>query len=110
MRKILKMLILFFSLGIFSQENDGMYSYQFNNKNLINILEEIEEEAGVTFYFDEKWILDKTYSGNFIGEPLDTILETVLQDTDLNFFKLNDVKIILTQNNCLLYTSPSPRD
>ena len=106
MRKHLIMLMLFFSIGTFAQTNESTYNYQFNNKSLLQVLEEIEERAGVSFYLDEKWIADKSYTGNFTNKTLDVILEMIFKDTNLNFFKLNDVKIILTQNNIIYKDLP----
>ncbi|APQ18660.1 TonB-dependent receptor domain-containing protein [Maribacter hydrothermalis] len=106
MRKQVLILILFLSVGIFAQEKESRYNFQFQNKNILDVLKEVEREAGFTFYLDESWVTDKTYSGNFTNETLDDILNTLFKETNLNFFKLSDSKIILTQNNIIYKDLP----
>ena len=106
MRKYLQLLMLLFSIGVFAQENENRFNFQIENKNILEVLKEIEQEAGVTFYLDEKWVADKNYSGNFTNETLENILETIFKETNLNFFRLNDSKIIITQNNIIYKDLP----
>tara|TARA_R110002051_G_scaffold269806_1_gene330065 strand:- start:33281 stop:36052 length:2772 start_codon:yes stop_codon:yes gene_type:complete len=106
MRKQLLILMLFLSVGIFAQEKESRYNFQFQNKNILDVLNEIEFETGFTFYLDESWVSDKIYSGNFTNETLDAILSTLFKETNLNYFKLNDSKIILTQNNIIYKDLP----
>ena len=106
MIKYIKLLMLILSVGVFAQENETQYSFQIENKNIINVLEEIENKSGVTFYFDKKWLKDKNYSGSFTNETIENILDTIFKETNLNFFKLSDTKIILTQNNIIYKELP----
>ena len=106
MRKYLQLLMLLLSIGVFAQGNENRFNFQIENKNVLEVLNEIEQEAGVTFYLDEKWVLDKNYSGNFTNETLENILETIFKETNLNFFRLNDSKIIITQNNIIYKDLP----
>jgi hypothetical protein len=106
MRKYIKLLMLLLSVGVFAQDNGARYSFQIESKNILNVLQEIENKAGVTFYFDEKWLEDKNYSGSFTDDTIETILETIFKETNLNFFKLSETKIILTQNNIIYKDLP----
>ena len=106
MRKYLQVLILLLSVSVFGQENEKKFNYKFENRNILELISEIEKDANVTFYFDEKWIAGKNYSGEFIDETLADILEKVFKETNLNFFEFSDTKIILTQNNSIYSDLP----
>ena len=107
MRKYVQILIVLLSFSLFAQENEIKFNFNFENKDVLEVLLEIEKEAGVTFYFDEKWLAGKSYSGEFIDKTLSDILEVVFKDTNLNFFTFNGTKIILTQNNIIYQDLPN---
>jgi hypothetical protein len=106
MIKYIQLLILLIGLHVFGQEKEKVFNFEFENKDILELLLDIEKEAEVTFYFDKKWVDGKSYSGNFTKATLVQILGEVFEDTNLNIFVLNDSKIILTQNNIIYKDLP----
>lgn len=96
--KYLKILILFFFITIdcYSQKNNNL-SVEFNNINAKQAIEKIESISDYKFYFEENWIENIIITKKFEQEKIETILKSIFQDTNLNFF-IDNNKIILTQN------------
>ncbi|MFT7349875.1 MAG: type II secretory pathway component GspD/PulD (secretin), partial [Candidatus Paceibacteria bacterium] len=89
MIKYIQLLILLIGLHVFGQEKEKVFNFEFENKDILELLLDIEKEAEVTFYFDKKWVDGKSYSGNFTKATLVQILGEVFEDTNLNIFVLN---------------------
>ncbi len=106
MKRLLRLIVLCYGTALFGQEYDVKLSFGFEDETVENILKAIELETNVMFYYDEKWLSGLTYSGRFEEEPLDGILETVFNETELNFFKLDDTRIILTRHNIIYRDLP----
>ena len=106
MRKLVHILVLLFCTVIFGQELERKYSFQFSNKSILEVLETIEKESDVVFYYDSKWFYGQTVSGNFNQSTLSEILEEIFKETTLNFFQYDDYKIILTQNSIIYKELP----
>ena len=62
-----------------------------------------------------KYKIDKITNTNFLEfgdfiNPYDTKGEDINTNTTKSYFDLANIEILGEDNNCLLYTSPSPRD
>ena len=88
---------------LLAQEGNDKVTVEFSNVTRKTALEKIEAASGFTFYFDEAWLnADKSLvSGNFSNKPLKNILESVFENTTLNFF-IDKNKVIVT-NNSVVY-------
>lgn len=96
--KYLNFLILFFfvTINCYSQVNNNL-SVEFNNLTAKQAIEKIESISNYKFYFEENWLENIIISKKFEQEKIETILKSIFQETNLNFFVDNN-KIILTQN------------
>ncbi|MFH6604035.1 TonB-dependent receptor domain-containing protein [Maribacter algicola] len=82
-------------------------SLTFENSTIKDVLVQIEGLTDYRFYFAEAWLGDGLVSGSYENESVKTILENAFDDTALNFYILNDKKIILTKNNIIYDELPN---
>lgn len=102
MKKIILLLLLTFSIALSAQEN---ITVSFSNVSRKAAVEQIEKASGYRFYFNEAWLADKMLiSGDFKNTSLQRILESVFDNTTVNFL-IEDRKVILT-NNSMIYKLP----
>ncbi|WP_419211244.1 carboxypeptidase-like regulatory domain-containing protein [Maribacter sp. X9] len=103
MKKYIQIVFLFLVIQAFGQAVDEKLNLEFVDTDITDVLDSIEAETDIIFFYDKKWLSEIQYSGKFTNESLSTILETIFKETTINFFRLNDRQIILTQNN-IIYT------
>ncbi|HMI07682.1 MAG TPA: TonB-dependent receptor [Flavobacterium sp.] len=103
MRKLLFLLLFSFSQSLFCQETNDRISVAYSNVSRKTAIEQIEKASGYQFYFDANWLKadNSLLSGNYTNAPLKQILESVFENTTINFF-VDGKKIILT-NNSIIY-------
>ncbi|HOZ76213.1 MAG TPA: TonB-dependent receptor [Flavobacterium sp.] len=103
MKKWLSLLVLVATQWCYAQENNRI-SVEFNAVSRKNAVLKIEQLSGYRFYFDEQWLdADKSLiSGNYTNVTLPSLLESVFNNTPINFF-IDGKKVILTNNN-LIYS------
>jgi CarboxypepD_reg-like domain/TonB-dependent Receptor Plug Domain len=82
-----------------AQNNNLSLTISFENTEIIDALNQIENKIDVKFYYVDKWIIGKKITGSYTNAAIDTILEDIFQKTIFNFFILDNSKIILTRNN-----------
>jgi len=76
-------------------------SLTFDNLTKNEIIELVEKTTSYHFYYIENW-LDKTlYSGEYKNASIDSILNELFIDTNLNYYIADGHKIILTENNTI---------
>ena len=101
MKKILTLIILFFCLNAFSQQ-DTIITIEINASNLTEALNQIEKQTNYTFFYQKKWLdksnisINKTFEKISINE----VLKFVFNDSNLNFY-LHKNQIILTENSVI---------
>ncbi len=106
MRRYILLLFLIFGMATFGQEKVEKFNFVFDNEEISVLLSRIEKDAEVVFYYDQKWLSELRYTGNFTNESLDVILADIFKETAINFFRLSDTQIILTQNNIIYKDLP----
>ncbi len=94
-KKSLVIIILLFSLTAFSQSQTVNHS----QRELIDVLKEIEDTFKVRFSFSPELIDGKKIQLDLSGEDLDAILLDLSLTTQLNFNKLNDQYYYISENN-----------
>jgi len=105
-----KLLILFFficTLNIFGQEINDKISIQYNDLSKIDVLNEIENLSKYQFYYLNDWIDNEPISGNYINTSINSILNDIFSDTDINYYINSNNKIILTKNNLIYSKLPN---
>lgn len=98
-KKLFLLLLLICGPVLWAQQN---LSVTFQNVTRKAAVTKIESVSDYRFYFDESWLADEALiSGNFTDAPLKEILESVFDNTTVNFF-IDGNKVILT-NNSIIY-------
>ncbi|NEV94724.1 TonB-dependent receptor [Psychroflexus sp. YR1-1] len=100
MRKYLLLLFLMYLPLANAQTSDSKLSLTFENKNLLEVFQEIENKTNYRFFFEEKWLGIKNLSGDYTQKTLTDILDAVLKETNINYFIKGD-RIILTQGSII---------
>lgn len=101
-KKTVLILVLVFNLiPIFSQEKNEKISVEINNLNKKQIINLLEKETNYRFYFLENWLDDNTTTFSFNNATIKQILDTVLSGSKINYYVLNDRKIVLTNGNLI---------
>ena len=103
MRNIfLYFLIISSSFSLFSQEKNDVYSFEFNNIPLTEVIQTIETKTQFKFYYEKEWLNEdkKMITGSYKNVTIDFLLDVVFTNTELNFF-IQKNKIILTKNNVI---------
>ena len=100
MKKIYTVSILgLFLLGIsngFSQGiSDINISGDFQNKPLIEILNEIEKEHHILFFYQEEWLSDIKVTENFQDTSFIKVFENILNRNKLSFIAFNPYSVFL---------------
>ncbi|WP_299256638.1 carboxypeptidase-like regulatory domain-containing protein [uncultured Aquimarina sp.] len=105
-----KCFILFFSLLVFNgwtQQNDPLLTLSFENTDLISVLNQIEEKTDYHFYFIDSWLTDyKGMSGNYENVSMTKVLEELFGNTIVNFYIMENNKVILAKNSIIYDTLP----
>ncbi|ADV50901.1 TonB-dependent receptor plug [Cellulophaga algicola DSM 14237] len=105
--KIILLLSFCWTVAVFSQKNEGKLSLEISKLSLEEIIIEIEKTTDYKFYYVKDWLAVEKYSYSFQSKNITTILNSVLEGTNLNFFLFEGNKIILSQNNLIYSTLPN---
>ncbi len=105
--RFLLIIILFFSFNLsFAQDNKVKISMSFENSSVKDVLDGIEEITNYKFYYIESWLEGELVSGDYENISINIILTDILRNTVLNFYFLNNEKIVLTHNNIIYDNLP----
>ncbi|WP_034920268.1 carboxypeptidase-like regulatory domain-containing protein [Gillisia sp. CAL575] len=105
MRKFLLLIILISFHFSYAQTTDPKISLSFENKELPEILTEIEAKTGYQFFFEKEWFGFQKFSGEYSQINVTNILETILEETNINFF-IKGQRIILTHGSIIYDSLP----
>jgi hypothetical protein len=101
MKKYALFLLLLCHQFLIGQETEDKFSVMFADVTRETAMNKIEKETGYIFYFDPEWLADKALiSGKFENATIGEILNSVFENTNLNFF-IDHKKIILTSNSII---------
>ncbi len=70
----------------------------FTNTPLAEVFSEIERQTDLQFFYLESWVDTLTVKGDFDNVGIEEILDKILDDTRLNFYRLGN-KFILSNNS-----------
>ncbi len=71
------------------------FSGDFQNTNLKDVLNEIEKEHQIVFFYKKEWLADIKVTKSFQNTPLDKVLEDVLFENKLSYITFNPHSIFL---------------
>lgn len=102
MKLFLRLFLFFISfLNVHAQNEKDLITIDFNNETKQEVFTKIEANTQYTFFYIKDWLDASLFSGNFIASPIETILDALFSESELNFMVLEGTKIILTQNNLI---------
>ncbi len=101
---ILAVLSFAFFQSAVAQEDKTLVSISFENANLPQAISKIEQQTGISFFYDPAWFEqeEKSITQNYKNKPLRIILMDIFDGTAFNFVQYQN-RIILTKNN-YIYT------
>jgi hypothetical protein len=105
MKKYLFFLFLIYIPFVNAQTEDSEISLKFENKNITEVLLEIEEKTDFHFFFEESWFGLKKFSGEYSQRRLTEILNDILEETNINYF-IKGERIIFTQGSIIYNRLP----
>lgn len=100
MRKFLLIILLISLHFSYAQTTNTEISLSFKNKELPEILTEIESKTQYKFFFEKEWFDSQKFSGEYSQTNVNDILETILGETNINFF-IKGERIILTRGSII---------
>ncbi|MDX1427078.1 MAG: TonB-dependent receptor [Salegentibacter mishustinae] len=100
MRKYLLLFLLIYFPFTYAQTADPEISISFQNKELPDILVEIEAKTDYQFFFDEDWFGLAKFSGEYSQTRVTEVLEDLLEETNINYF-VKGQRIILTRGSII---------
>ena len=78
---------------------DIRWSGEYSRQPLSSILEEIQNQKPVRFFFRPEWIEGAIFSGSFDNVPLDQVLGQLLANTELTYQPYQEHYVVLLQKN-----------
>lgn len=106
MRIIYSLFLVFVFSQARGQNKELNLTLSFENIEIKEVLNKIENIIDVKFYYVEEWVKDLYVTGNYIDVSISVILNDVFKETVINFYILDSKRIILTQNNRIYYALP----
>ncbi|MCM4158567.1 TonB-dependent receptor [Antarcticibacterium flavum] len=94
-------LLFIFQLSMAQEVKVQGISLDFENKSAVRVLQEIEDQTSYKFFFLEEWLQEYNVSGHFQNTDLEEVLTHIFQNTVINFFQIDEERIILTRNNII---------
>ena len=95
-------IFLFPLTSIYAQNNTNI-SGEYSSIPLKEVITHIESQTNYKFYFLEEWTQGIKVNKTFNNEELSSVLETILEDTSLNFHILNTTNRVILLENGLVY-------
>ena len=104
---ICTVLTLLTSMLVMSQTKTTNVTISFTEANVREVIQSLEEETALRFYFEDKWLSNELISGTYTDTPVTDILDVIFQNTAINYYVLDGQKVILTQNNFIYDQLPN---
>ncbi len=73
------------------------------SKTASEIFQELQEKSGYTFFYLQDWIDGLELPENILNASLSEILDTLLSDTSLNYYILEEEKRVFLLQNTIIY-------
>ena len=87
--------------SMFSQNTEISVSQDTQNPQ--EFFQELQEKSGYTFFYLQDWIDGLELPENIPNASLSEILDTVLSDTSLNYYILEEEKRVFLLQNTIIY-------
>lgn len=95
--------IIFGLLAHLIYSQDQTITLTAENVSLKTLLLELEKQSDHQFFFLDDWLAEKTVTINLQDQPLNDALNSLLTNSDLNFYIANDEKRVFLVENTIIY-------
>ena len=99
MRYIVCLVFLFSYSSLFGQESQDNITIAIDDKTLEEVFLLLEDRSPYKFYYAAEWLGPQKITRSYTNTPIQTILDDLLQETNLNYYIGKDNRIILLSNN-----------
>ncbi|GGZ85610.1 TonB-dependent receptor [Algibacter mikhailovii] len=100
------LLFVLFAQWAIAQNKTNKITLEVNEVSRLEVIELIETKTNYVFYFVESWLGEEQVSLQLNNASIEDALEKLFENTLINYFLLDDSKVILTQNNLIRDTLP----
>ncbi|WP_417558846.1 TonB-dependent receptor [Mesoflavibacter zeaxanthinifaciens] len=104
MKKTILLYIALFSIYILNAQSEKI-SVSFSNNSTVEILQKLEQETNLRFYYQENWFDTYKSTNSYENKTIEYILSDVFSASSINFI-VYDNKVILTNNSVVYRTLP----
>lgn len=101
MKHVLTIMVLLSFKLVMAQNDSIKVSISFNDQNIVDVLNEIEELTDYRFYYVQDWLADTKISGSYEDVEIQELLENIFNETIINFYILKDKRVALNRNNII---------
>lgn len=101
MKHVLTIMVLLSFKLVMAQNDSIKVSISFNDQNIVDVLNEIEELTEYRFYYVQDWLADTRVSGSYENIEIRELLENIFQETIINFYIFKDKRVALNRNNII---------
>ncbi len=102
MKNLLFVLLLCVTLSAYAQE-PLKFSGNFSNQPVQEVLQKIESDLSLYFYYSPQWLDSLAFSGVFNEAPVAEVLDKVFEGTDLFYYRAQ-TKVYLTKGIDIIQT------
>ena len=96
---IVSALIIFHLYSIAQEKVDLSFTGNFQNQPFESVLNTLESDVGIKFYYNPTWMDSLVFTGSFDQTPIEEVLEKLIEGTDLH---------VHFQNTRVIFTNKSP--
>ncbi len=107
MRSYFVLICVLLTTTVWAQD-DPLITMSFKNLDVNSVLKKIEDQTEYRFYYIDSWLEEyNDVSGDYKNALLTDVLDDLFKNTVLNFYIMQEGKIILTQNNIIYNDLPA---
>lgn len=101
MKNFVTLLILFSLQYLTAQEKTPKVSLSLEQTTLEQVLGEIEQQTALHFFYVEEWVKGTQVTANYNEIPVSEVLEKLLEQTLLNYYFLDNNRVVITKSNII---------
>ncbi len=102
--KVVPFLVCFLcTIPLLYAQDSPMVSGDYTNTPLKEVVLELEQKSGYSFFFLEDMVVKDTITATFDNQPISLVLDQVLEGTSLNHYILKAEKRIVLLENTVVY-------
>ncbi len=106
MKNFVTLIILFSLQHLTAQEESPKVSLSLEQATLEQVLGEIEQQTGLHFFYVEEWVKGTQVTANYNQTPVSEVLKKVLEQTLLNYYFLDNNRVVITKSNIIYNQLP----